>query len=73
VGLCFLNDLFYLFSLPNFYKYLGRPVLEFIQKLNYFEEDAKHYSCIDKPHVNLIRRQSVTPAAQAQKPTAVQE
>ena len=39
VGLCFLNDLIYLFRQPNFYTYLSQPVIDFIKKVNYFDSE----------------------------------
>ena len=38
VGLCFLNDLAYLFRQPNFYLLLLQPVIDFIKRVNFFEE-----------------------------------
>ena len=38
VGLCFLNDIAYLFRQPNFYLLLLQPVIDFIKRVNFFEE-----------------------------------
>lgn len=39
VGLCFLNDLHYLLKLPDFWKFLQEPVMNFLKELNGFEDD----------------------------------
>lgn len=39
VGLAFLTDLMFLFRVPNYYKYLEEPIINFITDLNALEED----------------------------------
>jgi hypothetical protein len=39
VGFSFLNDIYYLFRLPHYYKYLDRPVMEFVSELNGLDDE----------------------------------
>lgn len=39
VGLCFLNDLFYLLRLTDYYYYLSQPVIVFLRELNSFPDN----------------------------------
>jgi len=40
IGLAYLTDLMFMFRVPNYYKYLDEPVINFITDLNALEEDA---------------------------------
>ena len=40
VGLCFLNDLLYLLRLPDYHQYFCRPVMDFLQILNDYEDSV---------------------------------
>lgn len=50
VGLCFLNDLIYLFRQQNFYTYLSLPVIDFIKKVNYFDSEELKQNVIEQVH-----------------------
>jgi hypothetical protein len=49
VGLCFLNDLFYLLRLPDFHYYLAQPVLLFLRELDSFADEAPILDCEIQP------------------------
>ena len=42
VGLCFLNDLFYLLRLPDFHYFLSQPVIVFLRELDSFGEEISN-------------------------------
>lgn len=39
IGLAFLTDLMFFFRVPNYYKYLDEPIINFVTDLNAIEED----------------------------------
>lgn len=43
VGIAFLTDLMFLLRIPNYYRYLEEPIINFIIDLNGLEEDGNYF------------------------------
>ena len=43
VGIAYLSDLMFLLRIPNYYRYLEEPIINFIIDLNGLEEDGNYF------------------------------
>jgi hypothetical protein len=43
----------FLFRLPNYYKYLDEPVINFVSDLNGLEEDANYFDMVSTNNTSL--------------------